>query len=182
MALELVRKIFTAILVVWLKYLYLLLENLTSCATFSEPWVRRTAATVQDPVFHKLKIQFTSDFDFSQPGSTKLHNLIIKLRKWIKILECRTRQLPKSFLIEDKCRFLSNFSQKTAEVELPGELLLPRHSHYHIRIARFMPRVDIVQKHNTAARRLHIRGTNGKVSVKFNFKCIIAALINLLNI
>jgi hypothetical protein len=27
-----------------------------------------------------------------------------------------------------------------------------------------MPRVEIVQKHNTAARRLYIRGTNGKVS------------------
>lgn len=66
-------------------------------------------------------------------------------------------------MIEEKCRFLSNFSQKTAEVELPGELLLPKHSHYHIRIARFMPRVDIVQKHNTAARRLYIRGTNGKI-------------------
>lgn len=69
----------------------------------------------------------------------------------------------RSFLIEEKCRLLSNFSQKTADVELPGELLLPRHSHYHIRIARFMPRVEIVQKHNTAARRLYIRGTNGKI-------------------
>lgn len=28
---------------------------------------------------------------------------------------------------------------------------------------RFMPRVEIVQKHNTAARRLYIRGHNGKV-------------------
>jgi transformation/transcription domain-associated protein len=26
-----------------------------------------------------------------------------------------------------------------------------------------MPRVEIVQKHNTAARRLYIRGTNGKI-------------------
>lgn len=71
--------------------------------------------------------------------------------------------LSRSYLIEEKCRLLSNFSQKTADVELPGELLLPRHSHYHIRIARFMPRVAVVQKHNTAARRLYIRGTNGKI-------------------
>lgn len=28
---------------------------------------------------------------------------------------------------------------------------------------RFMPRVEIVQKHNTAARRLYIRGHNGKI-------------------
>lgn len=32
----------------------------------------------------------------------------------------------RSFLIEEKCRFLSNFSLKTAEVELPGEFLIPR--------------------------------------------------------
>lgn len=69
-------------------------------------------------------------------------------------------------MIEEKCRFLSNFNQRTAEVDLPGELLLPRHSHYHVKIARFMPRVEIVQKHNTSARRLFIRGTNGKVSYK----------------
>lgn len=145
------------------------IENISSSvtttfgSTASESLARRAQATVQDPVFQKMKIQFTSDFDFSEPGSMKLHNLISKLKKWIKILELKTKQLPKSFLIEEKCRFLSNFSQKTAEVELPGELLLPRHSHYHIRIARFMPRVEIVQKHNTAARRLYIRGTNGKV-------------------
>lgn len=147
------------------------IENISSSvtstfgSTASESLARRAQATVQDPVFQKMKVQFTSDFDFSKPDSMKLHNLISKLKKWIKILELKTKQLPKSFLIEEKCRFLSNFSQKTAEVELPGELLLPRHSHYHIRIARFMPRVEIVQKHNTAARRLYIRGTNGKVCV-----------------
>jgi hypothetical protein len=32
----------------------------------------------------------------------------------------------RSFLIEEKCRFLSNFSLQTAEVELPGEFLLPK--------------------------------------------------------
>lgn len=32
----------------------------------------------------------------------------------------------RSFLIEEKCRFLSNFSSSTAEVELPGEFLLPK--------------------------------------------------------
>ena len=33
-----------------------------------------------------------------------------------------------------------------------------QHTHYYVRIARFLPRVEIVQKHNTAARRLYIRG------------------------
>lgn len=143
-------------------------ENVSSVAnTFSsaasESLARRAQATAQDPVFQKMKTQFTSDFDFTVPGAMKLHNLINKLKKWIKILEAKTKLLPKAFLIEEKCRFLSNFSLSTAEVELPGEFLLPKHSHYYIRIARFMPRVDIVQKHNSAARRLYIRGHNGKV-------------------
>lgn len=138
-------------------------ERQTQQSAASESIARRAQATAQDPVFQKMKEQFTNNFDFSQPGAMKLHNLISKLKIWIKILEAKTKQLPKSFLIEEKCRFLSNFSQKQAEVELPGELLLPRHSHYHIRIARFMPRVEVVQKHNTAARRLYIRGTNGKI-------------------
>lgn len=63
---------------------------------------------------------------YSVPGSNKLHNLINKLKKWIKLLEAKTKSLPKSFLIEEKCRFLSNFSLSTAEVELPGEFLLPK--------------------------------------------------------
>ncbi|EDW01948.1 GH20167 [Drosophila grimshawi] len=129
----------------------------------SESLARRAQVTFQDPVFQKMKEQFTNDFDFSKPGAMKLHNLISKLKTWIKVLEAKVKKLPTSFLIEDKCRFLSNFSQKTAEVELPGELLIPSSSHYYVRIARFMPRVEIVQKNNTAARRLYIRGTNGKI-------------------
>lgn len=66
----------------------------------------------------------------------KLHNLISKLKKWIKILEAKTKQLPKFFLIEEKCRFLSNFSAQTAEVEIPGEFLMPKPTHYYIKIAR----------------------------------------------
>ena len=31
----------------------------------------------------------------SVPGSMKLHNLINKLKKWIKILEAKTKLLPK---------------------------------------------------------------------------------------
>jgi phosphatidylinositol kinase/protein kinase (PI-3 family) len=96
---------------------------------------------------------------------------------------------------------MSNFCQSTAEIELPGESLLPKvhsiksgqeycdtllyiisgnlfalgslllqwvmlcaqHNHYFIHIARFLPKMEIVQKHNTSARRLYIRGHNGKV-------------------
>ncbi|RWS25705.1 transformation/transcription domain-associated protein-like protein, partial [Leptotrombidium deliense] len=144
------------------------IENVSSVSTnfataASESLAKRAQATAQDPVFQKMKGQFTADFDFNTPGAMKLHNLINKLKKWIKILEAKTKLLPKSLLIEEKCKFLSNFSQQTADVELPGEFLLPKHNHYYVRIARFMPRVEIVNKHNTAARRLFIRGHNGKI-------------------
>ena len=138
-------------------------NNANYSSAASESLVRRAQATAQDPVFQKMKSEFSSSFDFSVPGATKLHNLIQKLKKWIHLLEAKTKVLPKSFLIEEKCRFLSNFSRQTAEVELPGELLLPKHSHYQVCIQRFMPRVEIVQKHNAAARRLYIRGHNGKI-------------------
>ena len=129
----------------------------------TENVTRRAFATPQDPVFLKMKKQFSADFDFTIAGSTKLHRVISRLRKWVKILEAKIKLFPKNFLIEEKCRFLSNFTQSTAEVELPGESLLPRHNNYSIRIARFMPRVEIVNKYNTAARRLFIRGHNGKI-------------------
>ena len=60
----------------------------------SESLARRAQATAQDPVFLKLKEQFVEDFDFSKPGSIKLHKLIVKLRKWIRILEAKTKLLP----------------------------------------------------------------------------------------
>lgn len=34
---------------------------------------------------------------------------------------------------------------------------------YYVRIARFMPRAEIVQKLNSTVRRLYIQGHNGKV-------------------
>ncbi|XP_065219244.1 transformation/transcription domain-associated protein isoform X2 [Planococcus citri] len=129
----------------------------------SESLARRTQITMSDPAFQTMKQKFADDFDFSVPGAMKLHNFISKLKKWIRLLENKIQALPKSFLIEEKCRFLSNFSLQTAEIELPGEFLLPKHSHYYVRIARFMPRVEIVEKHNTATRRLYIRGHNGKI-------------------
>ena len=76
------------------------IENVSSVATTfssaaSESLAKRVQATTQDPVFQKLKPQFSTDFDFSLPGAMKLHNLIFKLKKWIKVMEARTKLLPK---------------------------------------------------------------------------------------
>lgn len=49
----------------------------------------------QDPSFQQMKMQFSVDFDSTAPGALKLHNLIQRLRKWIKILEGKCKLFPK---------------------------------------------------------------------------------------
>lgn len=68
------------------------------------------------------------------------------------------------FFLEDRCRALSNFSNKSIELALFGEFLAPKANHYNIvNIAKFLPQVQPVEKHGTYAVRLFIRGHNGKV-------------------
>ncbi|KAG9509570.1 Transformation/transcription domain-associated protein, partial [Fragariocoptes setiger] len=129
----------------------------------SEVLAERVQATSQDPEFQRTKLRFRADFDEASLPNMKLLTLIAKLKKWIRILEHKNKTMPKSYLIEEKCRFLANFSQHTADVELPGESLVPKLKNYYVRIARFMPEVEVISKHQTAARRIKIRGHNGKV-------------------
>ena len=60
-----------------------------------ETLAKRAQAAAQDPAFQRLKAQFASDFDFSSPGAKRLHNLMSKLKRWIKILELKTKSLQK---------------------------------------------------------------------------------------
>ena len=59
-------------------------------ALSQETLAKRAQAAAQDPAFQRLKTQFASDFDFSSPGAKRLHNLMSKLKRWIKILELKT--------------------------------------------------------------------------------------------
>lgn len=74
-------------------------ENITSSvnAVFhsaaSESLARRAEAAYKDPVYKEMKAKFTKEFDSSQLNSMKLHVLIFKLKKWIKILEDRSKEL-----------------------------------------------------------------------------------------
>lgn len=69
------------------------LVNVTFNSAASESLARRAEATCQDPVFKVMKQKFTEDFDFSQSNSMRLHTLIFKLKKWIKILDERSKML-----------------------------------------------------------------------------------------
>lgn len=114
-----------------------------------------------DPAFNLLKTQFTQDFENST--HLKLHSLIQKLRKWIKILESKTKSCARTLLYEDRSKFLLSFNLQIAEIELPGEFLIPKHAHYYVKIARFQPKIEVIVKHQYTARRMYIRGHNGKV-------------------
>lgn len=67
-------------------------------ALSQETLAKRAQAAAQDPAFQRLKTQFASDFDFSSPGAKRLHNLMSKLKRWIKILELKTKSLQKYVL------------------------------------------------------------------------------------
>lgn len=132
--------------------------------TTSESLAMRAQSLIQDQDYQHMKAQFSTDFDFTGQDSQKLSYLIVKIKKWIKTLESKTKLLPKYWHLEEKCRFLSNFSQQTIEVSIPGEHFLPKlNKMCVIKIARFMPRVEVVNKHNSSPRRLYIRGHNGKI-------------------
>ena len=132
-------------------------------STTVEFLAQRNNAVHQDPEFRQTRVKVSADFEESLLPNMKLIALITKLKNWINILGQKKKLMPTTYLMEDKCRFLSNFSQHTADVEIPGDALMPKSTPYYVRIARFIPEVKVVEKHNTAARRILIRGHNGKV-------------------
>ncbi len=71
-----------------------------------EALLLRRSSGGQDPSFQQMKIQFSLDFDSAAPGAIKLHNLIQRLRKWIKILEGKCKLFPKYVHITFKFSFL----------------------------------------------------------------------------
>lgn len=44
-----------------------------------------------------------------------------------------------------------------------GEFLIPRHTNYYVKISKFLPRVESIEKYNAYSRRISIRGHNGKI-------------------
>lgn len=60
-----------------------------------EVLAKRAQAAAQDPAFQRLKAQFSNDFDFSSSHTQRVHALMAKLKRWIKILELKTKSLQK---------------------------------------------------------------------------------------
>ena len=64
-------------------------------SNFTQVTESTTEATLQDPVFNKMRMQFASGFDFTHPENNKLLDLINRFKACIKIMEAKVRQLPK---------------------------------------------------------------------------------------
>lgn len=64
-------------------------------SNFTQVSESTTEATLQDPVFMKLRMQFATNFDFTHAENNKLLDLIYRLKACIKIMETKVRQLPK---------------------------------------------------------------------------------------
>ncbi|CAL8112353.1 unnamed protein product [Orchesella dallaii] len=117
----------------------------------------------QEPKFLSMKAEFQDDFGSLISGKLNLVVAMQKIVKWIRILEEKTNKMDTVFICQDRCKFLSNFSMDIADMKLPGEFLIPKPNQCFVSIARFEPKVDVIFKRGLHARRLFIRGHNGKV-------------------
>ena len=149
--------------------------------------IKRYLAISNDPDYKLQKTQFLNDFNFSgaqqlPSASTAAINVnlfvfIHKLRNWIKMLEAKIRLQSKIQILDERFRFVTQFSSSVADIEIPGEYLMSynvphsnthnthnnNNSHYYVKISRFLPRVESVEKYNSYSKRIYIRGHNGKI-------------------
>ena len=126
--------------------------------------LRGILAIVNDPNYQLTRQKFLADFNYQLPSQfVNTFTFINKLKNWIALFEQHIRSLPKQQLLDDRFKFVTQFCSTTAEIEIPGEFLIPRSTNYCVRISRFLPRYESVEKFNSYMRRISIRGHNGKV-------------------
>ena len=126
--------------------------------------LRCLLAILNDPSYQTTKQKFLADFNYQPPSSpVNLFAFINKLKNWIRLFEIHIRSLPKQQLLDERFKFVTQFCSTTAEIEIPGEFLIPRSTNYCVRISRFLPRYESVEKYNSYMRRISIRGHNGKI-------------------
>ncbi len=126
--------------------------------------VRSLLAIVNDPNYQLTRQKFLADFNYQLPSQqVNLFTFINKLKSWIKLFEIHINSLPKQQLLDEKFKFVTQFCSSTAEIEIPGEHLIPRSTNYSVKISRFLPKYESVEKYNSYSRRISIRGHNGKV-------------------
>ena len=124
--------------------------------------LRGILAIVNDPNYKITLDKFIADFQ-SPSQFVNTFAFIAKLKNWIALFELHLRSLPRQQLLDDRFKFVTQFCSTTAEIEIPGEFLIPRSTNYCVRISRFLPRYESIEKLGSYMRRISIRGHNGKI-------------------
>lgn len=125
--------------------------------------LRGMLAILNDPNYQLTKQKFLADFNFQQPTTVNVHGFISKIKQWINLIETHlVNSMPRQQLLDERFKFVTQFCSSTAAIELPGEYLIPRSTNYYVRISRFLPLVESVERYNSYCRRITIRGHNGK--------------------
>lgn len=134
-------------------------------------------AILNDPNHQITRQKFQQDFPYTQTSGSQqqqqqqlqqqqisIKAFIDKLKSWINMLEAyNDLMIPKKSLLDERFKLVSQFCSSTAEIELPGEYLVPRSTNYYVKISRFLPVYESVEKHQIFCRRISIRGHNGKI-------------------
>jgi transformation/transcription domain-associated protein len=119
-------------------------------------------AILNDPNYQITRRKFLDDFNFLPNHTVNINSLISKIRDWIKLIENHIYSLPKKYLLDDRFKNIINYCSKSSDIELPGDYLITKSTNYNIKINRFFPWYEFVEKYNLFSRRISIRGHNGK--------------------
>ncbi|CAF0709284.1 unnamed protein product [Brachionus calyciflorus] len=131
------------------------------------PRLRGLIAILNDPNHQITRQKFQQDFPYTQTNPSQQINIklfIDKIKNWIKLLQLHVDlSVPKKSILDEKFKLVTQFCSNTADIELPGEYLVPRSTNYYVKISRFLPVYETIEKYQTFSRRIYIRGHNGKV-------------------
>ena len=125
----------------------------------TEANIRKFAETILPP---HIRSAFEADFVARKPT---MHEYVQKLRTWRDKFEEKLDRRPRAASLESYSHHLSEFQfAKFDDVEVPGQYLQHRDKNTDfVRIARFLPDVDLVRTVGFSHRRLQMRGTDGRV-------------------
>lgn len=96
-------------------------NNLNNIANSQNQRVRSLLAVLNDPNYLTTRQKFQEDFNLQLPtASVNVFVMIEKLKTWIKLFELHLRTMPKSQLLDERFKFVTQFCSSTADIEIPG--------------------------------------------------------------
>lgn len=94
-----------------------------------------------------------------------LNELIIKIKKWLSIIQQRVNLLPNTLPLENLSRYLADF--QGIEIEFPGQYLTIEdkepYVEQHEKLLCFLPQIDVIRRNKVSSRRISIRSQTGKL-------------------